>query len=106
MCMERARSFLFTVPKDKTMISKIDELRSIAREAAIISRSKLDEPTINLMWLRDGRISLTLYAPSLVLNDGRKNHDFIVHSIDALSDLLDTIINKAKSELCEKHKNF
>jgi len=88
------------------MITKLDELRLIAREAAIISRSGLDEPIITIIWMRDGKISVTLYAPSLVLDDGKKNHEFIASSIDALNTLLDRIISKAKLELSEKHKNI
>jgi len=85
------------------MITKVEELRSIAREAAIVSRSNLDEPIINIMWMRDGRISVTLYAPSLVLHDGKKNHEIIAPSMDALTLLLDEVITKAKSELYKKN---
>jgi len=88
------------------MIDKIDELRLIAKEMAIASRSTVDEPLINMMWTRNGMISLTLYAPSLVLNDGKKNHEFMAPSVDALILKLNNAISKAKSELYEKHKNF
>ena len=84
------------------MIAKVDELRSLAIEAAIGARSRLDEPIINIMWLRDGRISLTLYAPSLALSDGKKNHELVAPSLDALTFLLEGMISKAKSELYEK----
>jgi hypothetical protein len=88
------------------MISKIDELRSLAKEAAIISRSRFDEPMISLMWMRDGKVALTLYAPSLNLNDGKKNHEYVSESLEALAVRIDDIINKVKSELCEiNHKS-
>jgi len=88
------------------MISKIDELRSLAKEAAIIARSTFDEPMVSLMWMRDGKVVLTLYAPSLNLNDGKKNHEYISDSIEALNIRIDDVINKIKSELYKKnHKS-
>lgn len=86
------------------MLDKIDELRSLAREAAIFAQSKFDEPIISLMWMRDGKLVLTLYAPSLKLNDGKKNHEYISESIEALNSRVEEIINKAKSELYKKNQ--
>jgi hypothetical protein len=85
------------------MLAKLDELRSLAKEAAILAQSKYDEPMLNLMWMRDGRVSLILYAPSLKLNDGKKNHEYISESIDALILRIDDIISKIKSELYKKN---
>jgi hypothetical protein len=88
------------------MLEKIDELRLLAREAAIKARSPFDEPTLNVMWLRDGKVILTLYAPSLTLHDGKKNHEYVSECVDTLTLKIDDIINKAKSELYEKnHKS-
>jgi hypothetical protein len=88
------------------MINKIEELRSLAKEAAIISRSKFDEPMVSLMWMRDGKVALTLYAPSLNLNDGRKNHEYVSESIEALAVRIDDVITKVKSELYKKNQKI
>jgi len=87
------------------MINKIEELRALAKEASIIARSKFDEPVIHLMWMTDGKIVLTLYSPSLHLNNGKNNHEYVSKSVNGLLDKIDTIINDVKSELYEKNNN-
>jgi ribosome-associated translation inhibitor RaiA len=84
------------------MIEKIEELKILAKEAALLAKSKFDEPIINLMWMHNGEIVLTLYAPSLRINAGEKNHEYIEKSINALAGKLDSIINKVKSERYKK----
>jgi len=84
------------------MLEKIDELRSIAQEAALLCGSRYDEPVVNVMWLRHGEIVLTLYAPSLNLNDGKRNHEYMSNSLEGLIVKIDDVITKAKSELYKK----
>ena len=75
----------------------VDQLHDSLYEVALAKKSIFEEPLISIMITDKKKIYLTVYAPSTPLKGGKRNHEYELPSVDALSAKLDELITIAKS---------
>jgi len=84
------------------LMEKVEDLHSLLRDAALMKHSIFDEPLISIMFTNKKHVVLTIYAPSVSLDDGKRNHEYQFSSLDALETKVDELITFAKSESYKK----